>query len=609
MLKSHAACSRGGSFMRIVHRLVRRLCLFVVLFGLGMSAFMASASAHAQLEGSDPAPNDVLSSAPQRVTLTFGESVEIADESIQVFNDHLKRVDVGTVASVDSRSNRIQVGLRPGLARGTYVVSWHVSSSDTHPVSGTFRFSIGAPSAVTGKVPGAGRNDTASFLLGIMRSLGYLGLIMGPGILLVTLALWPAGLADVRTRRMLSVGLGLLLVSALGSMVLQGVWASSRAISAIWSAPSSLDTHSRRFDVLYALRFYLLVAFAGLLFTLLSARTAIVSRISPAKPPAKRSSRGGPPAVRPNRLVGPALRGAAVPMTLGLMSTWSLAGHAAAGMQSPVAVVSDVMHLGAMSVWLGGLALLVVSLRPPERAADLRAVLPRFSKVALACVLVLVTTGGYQSWRDVGSFGALIHTTFGRLLLVKIAIVVVVLGLGNIARRWVHRNLVSAPAPTRPGPLPTTARGSGGLLTLERPATENLPLSTRNLQRGLIAESVIGLLVLVITAALVVTVPARASYVKPYQRTATVGDVTLSVRVDERRVGDTILHVKVKSADGRPSALTALRGSLTRKAGALGPLPLRLPDADGATATGSEDIGLTFPAGGAWTLQLTVQTS
>jgi copper transport protein len=220
-----------------------------------------------------------------------------------------------------------------------------------------------------------------------------------------------------------------------------------------------------------------------------------------------------------------------------------------------------------------------------------------------------VTTGGYQSWRDVGSFGALIHTTFGRLLLVKIAIVVVVLGLGNIARRWVHRNLVSAPAPTRPGPLPTTARGSGGLLTLERPATENLPLSTRNLQRGLIAESVIGLLVLVITAALVVTVPARASYVKSYQRSATVGDVTLSVRVDERRVGDTILHVKVKSADGRPSALTALRGSLTRKAGALGPLPLRLPDADGATATGSEDIGLTFPAGGAWTLQLTVQTS
>jgi hypothetical protein len=55
--------------------------------------------------------------------------------------------------------------------------------------------------------------------------------------------------------------------------------------------------------------------------------------------------------------------------------------------------------------------------------------------------------------------------------------------------------------------------------------------------------------------------------------------------------------------------VTALRGSLTRKAGALGPLPLRLPDANGSTATGSENIGLTFPASGAWTLQLTVQTS
>jgi hypothetical protein len=136
-----------------------------------------------------------------------------------------------------------------------------------------------------------------------------------------------------------------------------------------------------------------------------------------------------------------------------------------------------------------------------------------------------------------------------------------------------------------------------------------VPVTTRNLQRGLIAESAIGLFVLVVTAALVVVVPARASYIKSYQRSATVGDVTLSVRVDARRVGDTILHVKVKSADGRPVAVTALRGSLVRKAGALGPLPLRLPDADGSTATGREDIGLTFPASGAWTLQLTVQTS
>ena len=123
---------------------------------------------------------------------------------------------------------------------------------------------------VRGSVPGGGHNDLAGLFLGVLRWTGYLGLLLGPGVLLTALALWPAGLAGGRTRRLTLVGLSLLAVSTVGTMLLQGVWASGEPISALWSAPETLDSHSRRFAQVYALRSYLVLAFAGVLVAALS---------------------------------------------------------------------------------------------------------------------------------------------------------------------------------------------------------------------------------------------------------------------------------------------------------------------------------------------------
>jgi hypothetical protein len=144
------------------------------------------------------------------------------------------------VSSSGSGPSRIKVGLRPGLAEGTYTVSWHASSADTHAVSGSFRFSVGHDSVVRGTVPGGDTNDLADAMLGALRWTGYLGLVLGPGLLLVAVALWPAGLAERRTRRLTLAGLSLLAVSTLGTMLLQGVWASGQPISALWTAPATL---------------------------------------------------------------------------------------------------------------------------------------------------------------------------------------------------------------------------------------------------------------------------------------------------------------------------------------------------------------------------------
>ena len=605
--------------MRNRHPAVRRSALLLLFFLLTLLSLTGTASAHAQFESSDPPAEDVVASVPHQVTLTFGEPVEAPVNAVEVFDDHLQRVDDATVSRVGQGGNRIAVGMRPNLGNGTYTVSWHVSSADTHPVSGTFRFSVGAPSQVSGKVPGTGRNDSAGFLLGVMRGLGYAGLILGPGVLLVTLTLWPAGLTDRRTRRMLYLGLSLLGVTALGSMLLQGVWASSRPLSTLWSAPSTLDTHSRRFDTLYAVRFYLLVVFGVLLMATLSAQTttnrdAVQRTGPPSRKPAPHATKNRPsrrPVPRPNtwrRALFPAV----VASTVALMSTWTLAGHAAAGIQPPLAIATDLLHVAAMTVWLGGLALLTVSLRPAARTAELAAVLPRFSRLAFGSVVVLVASGSYQTWREVGSLGALLNTTFGQVLLAKFGTVIIIVGVGNLARRWVQRHLAAPmPASTQtlliPVSVPTSRVATLQHTSDQEPTHQQLPV--RGLLRTLSAELSIATIVLGLTAALVVTVPAREAYLHPFTQTKTAPGIALVVRVDASRVGDTVLHLTARSRTGRALPVTAIRGSLTQPIAKLGPLPLRLPNASGASRTGREDIGLTFPRNGNWVLQLTVQTS
>ena len=462
-----------------------RVALATSLAGLLLIPTAGSAAAHARLEASDPAAGTVLTAQPPTVSLTFNEPVEVNDGVIEVFDDRFNRVDSGHVTAIGQGRTRLQIGLRPGLARGTYTVSWHASSGDTHPVSGSFRFSLGELSVVSGTVPGGGRNDVAGVMLGALRWMGYLGLVLGPGVLLVALALWPAAVADRRTRRLALAGLSLLAVSTLGAMLLQGVWASGQPFSALWTTPERLDTHSRRFDAVFAVRSFLLVGFTVALVVALSRSVRLP----------KRSSR---PVTRSSRLVAGSSRlvlGGTTVSTVALLATWPLVGHSAIGDASALAISVNLVHTFAMTVWLGGLVLIVVGMRG-ERAADLAVVLPRFSRLALAAVATLVATGTFMTWREVGSLNALTATTYGRVLLVKLVGVLILILLGNLARLWVRGYLsggIRGRAAVAPPP--------GGELVV--------PGQDAALWRGLLAETTIALGVLALTAALVVIVPAR----------------------------------------------------------------------------------------------------
>jgi cytochrome c oxidase assembly factor CtaG/putative copper export protein len=114
----------------------------------------------------------------------------------------------------------------------------------------------------------------------------------------------------------------------------------------------------------------------------------------------------------------------------------TLTGHSAAGGSHDIATDSLVLHVVAASLWVGGLVavLAVAAGRGPDRAGALATAVPRFSRLALVCWLVLAGTGVLNALVRI-PFGALIGSSYGALVLAKAGALVVLGVLGAVHRR------------------------------------------------------------------------------------------------------------------------------------------------------------------------------
>jgi methionine-rich copper-binding protein CopC len=97
------------------------------------------AAAHAFLDHAEPRVGNKVATAPREVTLWFTQKLEPAFSSITVTNPAGQRVDTGKTRV---SGNQMSVSLRPG-GTGTYRVTWHVLSVDTHTTDGNFNFQVG----------------------------------------------------------------------------------------------------------------------------------------------------------------------------------------------------------------------------------------------------------------------------------------------------------------------------------------------------------------------------------------------------------------------------------------------------------------------------------
>jgi len=119
---------------------------------------------------------------------------------------------------------------------------------------------------------------------------------------------------------------------------------------------------------------------------------------------------------------------------------FSFSGHAAAARIAPsLAIIVDCTHVLAAGAWAGTLAALALAgipaaLAGPQesRGSDAAAIVNAFSPLALFAAGVLVATGTFAAWEQLGAFAPLFSTQYGRQLLVKLSAVAVMMAIGAL---------------------------------------------------------------------------------------------------------------------------------------------------------------------------------
>ncbi len=625
---------------------VRRLVVVLGVLAAVLLGVVPSASAHAALVRTDPGEGAVVPSAPGSVTLWFSEGVLLSADSLTVYDPAGRRVQHGTAHHAGGRADSATVDLASGLRTGTYTVAWKAVSADTHPVGGAWTFSVGAPSRTT-RVPraaGAG-GGAAGTLYGIGRYAAYLGFALTFGTAAFLGVCWPAGSRLRPLRRLAVTGWAVAAGATIALLLLRGPYADGTGLGAVFDIARLRATAGTPSGEALLCRLLLLAAAAVVLSLLFGARSAGAERRT-----------GGV-------VVAVGVVAAAV------ASTWSLTEHASVGPQTALAMPLDVAHLLAVAVWLGGLAALLTGLyrTPGVPAASVR----RFARIAFWCVCVLVATGVYQSWRQVGSWHALTGTSYGRWLTVKVLLVACVVALAAGSRRRVARLAratagapaerpapagVPATAPVRAGPADVAAPGPSAPGPAEPPAPEppvgdpvraaqlarqrvareragrrrerDADPERRGLRRSVLAEAAVAVVVLAVTTVLSGTETGRAAEQAatpgrggPAASGAGGGDWLATVPFDTggpQGRGTLGLHLAPARAGADEMHLVISDPSGDPRdvpeVGVAFTLPARhigpLPVRLRHTGRGAwEATGLQLPMAGAWQVEVTVRTS
>ncbi len=430
---------------RALRRAAALLAGLGVLLGL-LLATAAPASAHAALIRTDPADGSVVRTAPQRVVLTFSEGVLLSADSLRVLDPRGTDVAAGAPGHANGPDSgaTATVALRPGLGNGTYTVAWRAISQDSHPVGGAFTFSIGSPSRTTVDLSGVASagDPVAGTLYGVGRYFAYGGFALLVGAAVFLSVCWPRGALLRPMQLMAATGWVTLLASTIALLLLRGPYVNGKGPGQIVDLGVIRDQLETRPGAALLSRLLLLAAAAVFLAVLFG-------------PYAKRED----PEERADLAWGLGIGGTVV--AVGIAATWAMAEHASVGLQHQVAMPVDVIHLLSMAVWLGGLLTLLVALWAPAMAGT--PVPPfavrRFSLLALTAITLLIGTGIYQAWRQMGSWRAFPDTSYGRLLLIKIGLVCALVAVAWFSRRWTAR--LGRPGATAAGVAAAKAGGAG----------------------------------------------------------------------------------------------------------------------------------------------------
>ncbi len=519
---------------QLVERTVGRCFgLLAMVMLLAVLAAPNAAFAHAALIKAEPADGAVLEQAPTQFSLTFSEPVAPLVLT-------LVRPDGTPVALTSFRlsDQTVAIDNPQKLGAGTHVLSWRVISEDGHPVGGSVLFSVGAPSEAPAVADAVDLDLRSAIWTG--KVLLYIGLFLGVGGAFALT--WLA--QGVRWgQRFVIAAILCGLIAAPLSLGFQGL--------------DALGAPFARLAQPLIWRTGLATSFGWtVMIGLVALGLGLLSLAGP---------RAG---ARPLALAGLAGVGAAL----------AASGHASAAEPQWLTRPMVFLHGVGIAFWAG--ALLPLGLALNSQSAEAGTFLRRFSRAIMPVVAVLAAAGIVLAIIQVQTPAALVNTAYGRLLLIKLALLVFLFTLAAV-NRW-----------------RLTASAEAG-------ATE----VRRRLTRSISVEMLIVLAIFGVAAGWRFTPPPRALAIAAAQPTSThihALKAMADIEITPGHTGPVAASIVIMTGDFGP--LDAKEVTLVLSKPDSGIEPIKRPATKPGDGTWRVD-DLVIPIPGRWTARLDILIS
>ena len=262
-------------------------------------------------------------------------------------------------------------------------------------------------------------------------------------------------------------------------------------------------------------------------------------------------------------------RGAAAAASVFAIATFPLAGHPNWSSPRLWWLAVDFVHLSGIAVWIGGLFALLIAGRELLATADGERIARRFSTAAAMSVPLIVGTGVLQAWKLAGSFNDVAATDWGRMLLIKVTLVVILLAVAAVSR-WLLLH-----------------DGSGSV------------------RRTIVVEAFIGVAVLGLAAGMVGLPPASVVAAKPFAVQLTANGMIVDITLGPGSVGSNELHVIITPPGGSIVPVIAAAARVELPTEGVPSAPVQLV----GEAANHYSGFITFPRAGDWELEVIIEVT
>ena len=440
-----------------------RWFLIAMLTAVIVVGIATPAEAHANFVSSVPAASSTFDGEISEVTFTFDAAVDPVTDGWRIIGAIGGPITTSEPTMIDDRVVAITAPVP--LPSDDYTATWSIRGSDGHPIDGRVSFTV------TGSTPpipadatfdasttqGSSGTPLAEAIATLLRWIVYASILVCVGTIAFGSLVFRGSRAENRRlifflRRATASSLIATMLAWLAELVVWDGSATALVSPSVW-----VDLAGTGFGI-------------GTLLRLIGAAMVLTSVTFDAIEPLDDGSFGV--RMHGNRLV---IAGA-----IALLISESFIGHTASVAPRFVMAVSDAIHLAAGAIWGTGAALLLATIRRRDRNDTLatHSLTARFSQLATVALVAVTISGAVMAWSILRDLDGLVTSEFGRLLIVKVLLVVAIGIVGLQNRRTI---------------IPALDRGDAA--------------SIPKLRRNLSIEAALFIAVLGVTAMLVVASP------------------------------------------------------------------------------------------------------